>query len=185
MYSAEVLDRVTGDLVEVNKGHWITVTELGEAYGVGRRKVRAVLHHMGLLQSEGRHGRYRLAPFAVEHGFGKRIDKPKRSKYPFDVISPEGQRLIRIAWDDTLADMDAELANKADRRIAHEALKAFQSKRSRNLEAQEEVCWLRDHHSSLLNRDIALIVGVSEQLVGRYVATQNKQRADAQQKRSV
>jgi len=45
-YTAEVLDRATGDLKEVSLGEWITVTELGELYGVGRRKVRSILHHM-------------------------------------------------------------------------------------------------------------------------------------------
>jgi hypothetical protein len=34
-YTAEVLDHATGDLKEVSLGDWITVTELGEQYGVG------------------------------------------------------------------------------------------------------------------------------------------------------
>jgi ribosomal protein S25 len=55
-YTAETLDRATGELKEVSLGNWITVTELGERYGVGPKQVRTILHHMGLLQSEDRHG---------------------------------------------------------------------------------------------------------------------------------
>jgi ribosomal protein S25 len=55
-YTAETLDRTTGELKEVSLDNWITVTELGERYGVGPKQVRTILHHMGLLQSEDRHG---------------------------------------------------------------------------------------------------------------------------------
>lgn len=168
-------------------GDWITVTELGQTYGVSPRRVRAVLHHMGLLQPEGRHGRYRLASFAVERGYGKRIEKSKKSKWPFDVISPEGQQLITTSWHDTVADMDAEVTNHAGRASAAESLQSFRRKREEMslsvMQAQQEVCWLCDYFPDLTNRDIAAILDVSEQLVGRYVNTRRKQRRELREKR--
>jgi hypothetical protein len=124
-YTAEVLDRATGDLNEVSLGDWITVTELGERYGVGSKKVRSILHHIGLLQSEGQHGRYRLTPRAVEQGLGKRIDRSRKSKWPFDVISPEGQRLIAMAWDEAVADLERERLNDPIVHAADVALQSF------------------------------------------------------------
>jgi hypothetical protein len=177
-YTAEILDRATGELVEVDQGNWVTVTELGKAHGVGPRRVRAVLHHMGLLRSEGKHGRYRLAPFAVERGYGKRIDRPKRSKWPFDVLSPEGQRLIDETWEVTVADMQSDLEKDSSTGTASTALDHFKKARSRPMETQEEVCWLRDHQSGLTNTQIATVTGASEQLVGRYVALQLRQRQE-------
>ncbi|CAO4182674.1 hypothetical protein [Methylorubrum populi] len=53
LYSEEVLDRRTGELVKVNQGEWITVTELAGLYGVGPRKARSVLRKMEFLGIEG------------------------------------------------------------------------------------------------------------------------------------
>lgn len=176
-YVSEELDRRTGELVNVNLGDWLTVTELGQQrYGVGPRRVRAVLRHMGILAPEGRHGRYRLTPQAVQQGLGKRIDRPKRSKFPFDTISPEGQRLVAEGWQQATAEMAASLAQAPASKAAADALEAFQGQRSRQLSTQQEVCWLRDHHPHLSNRQIAGILGTSEQLVGRYVKLQQEQR---------
>jgi hypothetical protein len=185
-YTTEVLDRATGELVEVNKGDWITVTELGQAYGVSPRRVRAVLHHMGLLQAEGRHGRYRLATFAVERGYGKRIERSKKSRWPFDVVSPRGQELVATAWADTIADMDVEISNHAGRQSAGRRLQAYRLSRTKlglsTMQPQQEVCWLCDHFPDLTNRDMAVLLDVSEQLVGRYVNTHNQQRREARRK---
>ena len=101
LYTQEALDRTTGHLVQVSLGDWITVTELGQRYGVSPRQARAILHHMGLLQPE--RGRYRLPRQAVEKGLGLRHDRP-RSGHPFDVISPLGQQLIAEVWAETVAD---------------------------------------------------------------------------------
>jgi ribosomal protein S25 len=141
-YTTELLDRSTGDLKEVSLGDWITVTELGVRYGVGSKKVRSILHHMGLLQSEGQHGRYRLTPNAVEQGLGKRIEKARNSKWPFDVISPEGQKLIAAVWDETVADLERERLSDPIVQAAETALQAFKSRRASAFETQQEVCWL-------------------------------------------
>src|SRR5262245_51066722 len=51
-YTANVLDRQSGDLNRVSLGNWVTVTEYGQTKGVGPVRVRAVLSRMGLLIPE-------------------------------------------------------------------------------------------------------------------------------------
>jgi len=176
-YTAEVLDRATGDLKEVNLGDWITVTELGEKYGVGIKKIRSILHHMGLLQSEGRHGRYRLTPHAIEQGLGIRHDKPKRSKWPFDVISPEGQKLIASVWHETVADLERERLCDPLVRSADAALKEFQALSPTPMTTQQEVCWLTSRFPDLTYQQIADLLDVQRPLVSRYANLQKKQIA--------
>ena len=103
-YTSEVLDRTTGDLKIITLGNWITVTELGKQHGLGPRKIRSLLHHLGMLQSEKK--RLRLTPKAVALGYGKRHDNPKKIKHPFDVISPLGQKVVaeNLGW--VMEDMD-------------------------------------------------------------------------------
>ncbi|MGN6489080.1 MAG: hypothetical protein ACTHLT_14860 [Devosia sp.] len=88
-YFDEIFDRRTGELIKVSVGEWTTVTELGELHGVGRMRVRTILREMGVLQIEGaaRHQRHRLAPWVVQRGWGKRIEK--KGTVPFDVVGPE------------------------------------------------------------------------------------------------
>lgn len=52
-YTEEVLDRSIGELITRPIGDWVTVTELGELYGVSRIRVRAVLRQMGFLYVTG------------------------------------------------------------------------------------------------------------------------------------
>jgi predicted XRE-type DNA-binding protein len=175
-YTTEILGRSTGDLKDVSLGDWITITELGERYGVGSKKIRSILHHLGLLQSKGKHGRYRLTPHAVELELGKRIDKPKKSKWPFDVISPEGQRLIAAVWDETVADLERERLSDPIVHTADAALQTFKAQRASSLETQQEVCWLLDHFDTLTFQQIADLLGVQRPLVSRYASLQKEQR---------
>lgn len=175
-YTTEILDRTTGELKEVSLGHWITVTELGEQYGVGSKKVRSILHHMGLLQSEGQHGRYRLTPHAVQQGLGKRIEKSKRSQWPFDVISPEGQKQIASVWSQTVTDLEHDRMSDPLVQSAEAALQAFNARRSTDMETQQEVCWLLDHYADLTLQQIASLLGVERPLVSRYAILRKKQR---------
>ncbi len=167
-YVTEQLDRQTGDLVLHNLGNWITVTELGQKMGVGVRRVRAVLHHMGVLRPEGPHRRYRLTPEAVERGYGKRHDRPKKGRYPFDVISPAGQAIIDAAWVETVADYEADIRGDKIVREARDALDRFEAMRGRSLTTREAVSWLRYHCPMMTNRQISRALDVSEQLVGRH-----------------
>ena len=171
LYVQETLDRQTGLLATNTIGEYVTVTELGDNYRVGPKRVRVILHHMGVLAAEGR--RYRLPRAFVERGLGFRHDNP-RSKHPFDVLSPKCQALIAEAWDDTVADLDSETAPTMHR--AKAALDAFRSTRRRELTTQEAVCWLCDHHPSLLHRQIADILGVTPQLVSKFTKLRAKQR---------
>ncbi|QIO30763.1 hypothetical protein [Bradyrhizobium sp. 1(2017)] len=169
LYVHETLDRQTGLLVTNPIGEHITITELGEKYRVGPRRVRMILHHMGVLAAEGR--RYRLPRAFVERGFGIRHDNP-RSGYPFDVLSPKCQALIAEAWDDTVADLEGEAAPIMRR--AEAALAAFRSTRRRELTTQQAVCWLCDNHPHLLHCQIADILGVTAQLVSRFTKLRAK-----------
>lgn len=174
LYTTEELDRTTGDLRVVNLGNWITVTELGKQHGLGARKIRSILYHMGMLQSEK--GRLRLSPRAVRLGLGKRHDNPKRFKYPFDVISPLGQRIVAENWHWVAADLHKEKRSKPILREASEALATFKKGRRDQTTSQTEVCWLRDHYPSLTQDEIATLIDAPQSLVNRYARLQEKQR---------
>jgi hypothetical protein len=128
-YVEEILDRATGEMVTVSKGNWITITELGERYGVGQREVRTILRRLGVLVVEGTssHQRHRLAPWVVRQGGGKRIEK--RGTYPFDVLSPEMQEWIDQRWSTTLRAITDEAT--APSLAAREALASFNNSRLR------------------------------------------------------
>jgi len=164
-YKREILDRATGHLIEVSVGDWITVTELGQRYEISEKKTRAVLHHIGLLAPE--EGRYRLTRCAVEKGLGMRHDRPRKSKYPFDVISPKGQRLIEQVWSEAYDDYEAERRGDAQIAEALSALDAFRRYRC-STTTQEEVCWVLDHFPRLSLQQVASIVEVDRALVSRY-----------------
>ena len=177
-YTHETLDRATGEILSVSQGNWVTPTELGEYYGVGPRQVRKVLEHMGLMVAEGPHNRMRLAPFAVERGFGKRHDSPKKG-HPFDVLSPLGQSVIAEAWDDTVADYEAEDLDAPTALLINDALEAWQAQTGRTLAAQQSVCWVMDHLEAVLVPTRAAIgqaLGVTAQLVSHYITKRTEQR---------
>ena len=176
IYTAEVLDRSTGDLKEVSLGSWITVTELAGLYNVGPKQIRVILHHMGLLQSEGQHGWYRLTRRAVEQGLGKRINKSK-SRHPFDVISPSGQALIDQVWEETVADLRRERCSDPQPAKARATLIAFKATRLSPMTTQEEVCWMKDHYSDMPHEQIASALEISPGLVSRYTNKRREQRA--------
>jgi hypothetical protein len=175
-YTTEQLDRSSGDMVETSLGNWITVTELGEQHGVGRKEIRVILHRMGLLQPEGRQGHYRLTQRAVSQGLGKRIERSTRVRWPFDVISPIGQETIASAWATTMADLERERRRDTVAERARTALHHFQASNSRNLTTQEAVSWLADHFPDLSQRQIAAILNLSEPLVSRYLTLRKGQR---------
>jgi hypothetical protein len=173
-YTTEQLDRLTGELHLVSLGDWITLTELGEKYDVGERKIRAILHHIGMLQPEG--GRYRLTANAIEQGFGKRHDNPKKHQHPFDVISPLGQQIIAENWDWIVTDLEQDKRSTPRLRAASDALEEFRKGRSSQSTIQMEVCWLIDHFPKLTPCEIARVVGVPHPQVYRYSSIRSKQR---------
>jgi hypothetical protein len=175
LYTAELLDRSSGDLRIVDLGNWFTVTELGQRYGLGPKKICSVLHHPEMLQTEGK--RLRLTRKAVELGYGRRHDFPKKHKYPFDVISPLGQRVIAENWEWLLADMAEEEHSKAILWEASEAMASFKESRRSEMTTQMEVCWLRDHFPNLTQVEMATLLDIPQSLVDRYVKLQARQQA--------
>lgn len=149
-YTREILNRRTGDLETFSMGDWITVTELGVKYAVGEKKVRSILHHIGLLAPEGRgqKTRYRLTSHAVNQGLGKRIEASAKRKWPFDVISPLGQQLVAQVWEEAAEELEAEKASPLLQH-AEKALAQFKAGRKGPMTTQEEVCWLADHFGDL------------------------------------
>lgn len=180
-YTHEELDRATGELETKSLGNWITVTELGERYGVGPRRVRAILGEMGLLVCEGHHGRYRLTREAVAKGYGKRHDRPKKGKYPFDVVSPAGQAFVAANWDSAAQRLERQLATSPLATRARSALDSFGHRRREPMGTKEQVRWLCNHYPSLSKREIASILGTSEQLAGRYAEQFARQRANTRE----
>jgi hypothetical protein len=177
-YSREVLDRKTGDLITVDLGNWIPIRELGEMYGYGRRETTEVLRKLEVLQVErgDRAARHRLAPWFVERGFGKRL-KRKADKFPFDVVSPEGQEWIAELWSLAVEDLTRERMT-IPVEDARSTLAAFQVGR-REMEVQMQVYWLADHRPELTQEQMAVVLSVSQQLVSRNLALRAKQRSRA------
>lgn len=178
IYTEEILDRRTGELITIDKGDWITVTEFGHSMGAGPRKVRSVLRELDFVGVEGggTYQRHRITAWAVRQGLGRRIEPSKKGARPFDVISPEGQVWLRERWAEAFARLDHR-RGRGHVAAAGAALRAFQVSRGReNMPVQESVCWLSDHFPRLMQEDMAVMLDVSQQLVSRLLSTQAKQR---------
>lgn len=190
-YTREALDRSTGELIVESIGEFLTITEIGQHYGVGARRVRAVLAKMELLHPEesGEHSRYRLAKWAVDQGLGMRHER--RGKFPFDVISPAGQAWIGEKWEGTLQEL--EDAKGSVVLTARTALEAFQIERDQfrsqhgaePMATQELVRWLSFHFPALTQNQIAEAVDVSQPLVARILSRRDSQRAQLRANRNV
>ena len=177
-YTEEIIDRKTGELVIIDKGDWITITELGELYNVGPRHCRSILRHMGLLHIEGsdRHGRHKLSPWVMDRNWGKRIP-PRKSGQPFDVVGPDARDWIKERWQDVVEAIEDE--KLAHVREAQVALEHFRNDRNayRKRACQEDmpvvemVSWLADHYPVLSHVEIGSILDVSQQVVTRHLDT--------------
>jgi hypothetical protein len=179
-YTREELDRKTGDLQAVSLGNWITVAELATSHGIGRRQATEVLMKLDVLQpeTEGRVTRHRLAPWFVDEGYGKRL-KRKRDKFPFDVLSPAGQDWINEWWDDAVATIRRAKEDEPVKLVA-EALARFKSGRIGEMTVQMQICWLADFFPGLTQEMVALVVGVSQPLVSKFLGIRSSQKANAQ-----
>lgn len=93
-----------------------------------------------------------------------------RTRRPFDVVSPEGQRVVALGWADAVADFEAEERGEPEVAEATAALEAFVSRRSGGLYTEGRVRWLFDHFPGLDARQVAHVVCVSRQLVERYAS---------------
>lgn len=177
-YFSEVLDRKTGTLNRISMGDWITITELGELYGLGKREVRDVLRRLDVMVIEGaeRHQRHRLASWVVERGWGKRIER--RGTVPFDVVGPELRSWISDRWQQALDDKKRQ--ENAAVVEAAEALARFNSNRIHDdLTAQEAVSWLIAYFPHLTQSEMALILNVTQQLISKWVNARSSQIRDA------
>jgi len=117
-----------------------------------------------------------VTPHAVQQGLGKRHDNPKKIKYPFDVISPLGQKIIAENWAWVLTDLEGEKRSNPQIQVASEALTTFKKARRSEMTTQMDVCWLLDHFPRLKQDDVATLLDVAPSLVNRYAKTQAKQR---------
>ena len=179
-YTTELLDRATGRLQTQSLGDWITVTELGLRHGVGKRVVRAILHHMGVLAQEGRC--YRLSRHLVEDGFGMRHDFT-RSGHAFDVISPKGQKTIASLWSAALQDYEESQRQSAQVPDIRAALATFRTYRLEPMTAQEEVCWVLDHFPDADHLTVSKVLEVSPALVSRYAKKRAKDHAACERRK--
>lgn len=180
-YTEELFNRSTGELETISLGHWVTVTELGEMHGVGKNRVRTILREFDFLAVEGggRYQRHRITRWAVDRGYGKRIERSARVMHPFDVISPAGRAWIDERWSDVVTAIQERVT--PDLVMAKEALDRFKASRSRPLKIEEAVCWLIDHFDKLSQEQIGEVLDVSRQLVSRYLNTRSKQLRDGRE----
>ena len=139
---------------------------------------------MGVLDLEGAvsHQRHRLAAWVMQKGWGKRIQR--RGQVPFDVVGPLLREWVDERWSSTLDDLASEATSQS--LVARSALQDFNSTRLHGaLSVQQAVSWLVDHFPQLTQNEMAMVLQVSQQLVGKFVTIRSKQRREAQQRRQM
>lgn len=177
IYSEEVLDRKTGELISVSKGDWITLNELAELRGVGPRKARCILRRLDFLHlttGRGDHARHKLAPWAEAAGMG-RTNRMTIGQFSFVVVSPEGREWIDERWADALRAHQAE--ETAEATAAGERFEAFKTDRGREgMTTPEAVAWLAYFEPGLSQSGIASVLDVSQQLVSKHLSSAERRR---------
>lgn len=184
-YVRQVTDLDTGKKTWLDLGDHRPLSEVAKDLGVGPRRFREALAHMGLLSREwddrSQQHRFRLTPGAVASGLGIRHDNkgfqydPERT--PFDVLSPTGVDYVRDHLSSALAAL-SELP--ADVRDALADLEAYAALRNTEMTPEMRVCWLACHYPRLGASHIAQGLGISETLVHRYRARKERQIRDAE-----
>ncbi|WP_203423080.1 hypothetical protein [Sinorhizobium sp. BG8] len=180
IYITEILDRKTGELVSVDQGDWITITELGQLFSLGRRQTTTVLRQLDFLQVEGggRNSRHRIADWVVAKGWGKRLHR-KFDKFPFDVISPDAVEWIKERWAGAVAAIERETHSGpvAEAKAALADFKLMHGRRE--MTVQMMVCWLADFFPDLTQQHMASALDVSQQLVSRFLKIRSEQLKEA------
>lgn len=171
-YTQEVFNRQTGELVEVDLGIWMTLTEFTDSMGVGLKLGRTVLLEIGLIGVEG--GRFRLKREHEASGLGRRL-MAKKSKFPFDALSPAGQTYAKARWSDALAAVETARSAEDQTPTVMGALNDFRQQRSDRLTTQMEVCWIMDHFEGVSTRTIARVLNVTEAIVFKWSSVRSRQ----------
>ncbi|WP_295133413.1 hypothetical protein [uncultured Reyranella sp.] len=184
-YVRQVTDLDTGKKTWLDLGDHRPLSEVAKDLGVGPRRLRDALAHMGMLSREwddrSQQHRFRLTPGAVASGLGIRHDNkgfqydPDRT--PFDVLSPVGIEYVRDHLPATLTAL-SELPE--DARAALTALGAFAARQNTGMTPEMRVCWLTCRYPDMGPSQIAQGLGISETLVHRYRARRGRQIRDAE-----
>jgi hypothetical protein len=179
IYEREVLNRQTGELVSIDAGDWITVTELGECLDLGSRQIRKLLNRLGWVEADyssySSRGAYRINDFAVRCGFGRRITPAKG--FPFDIISPAGQDAVLKDFEALMAAEEAEKATDPLVVQSRRALDEYREDYPKKLVTlREEVDWLDFHCPGLEAPQVALVLDTNAALVRKHRSLAEKQR---------
>jgi hypothetical protein len=177
-YTDEIIDRMTGELVSVSKGNWITIAELAELFGVGRRQASTILREMDFLVvvGSGKNSRHQIAPWVSARGWGQ-TNRRMTDKYPFDVISPEAVQWISERWSKAAAAV-RERTHDGPVAEAASALEDFKTTRDRNgMSVEGQARWLIDHFPHLTHQQISDVLSVTRQVIDRYMKVRQRQLA--------
>lgn len=189
-YTRKVTDLDTGETKWLPLGEHLTLTEAATRFGVGPRKFREALLHLGLLSREmddrGEQHRCRLTPEAVRSGFGLRHDRfglvGETERHPFDVLSPLGMDYVKDHLPAALAAFDAP-PEKVTAAVV--ALAGFERERLSSLSPEMRAAWVADHFPALAAGEVAAAIGVSRQLVERYLKRRKRQLEEAMARRGL
>lgn len=183
-YMQPVIDLDTGKKAWLDLGDHLPLSDVAKMLGVGPRRFRAVLVHMGILHREwddhAKEHRNRLTPGAVQSRFGFRHDNkgfrhdPDRS--PFDVLSPLGVEYVREHLASALIELN-KLPKPVQDALAR--LEDAQAKRQSEMTPEMRVYWFADHYPELDAAHVAKGLGISEALVHRYRGRRVRQIRDA------
>lgn len=182
IYTQDILDRKTGELISVSAGDWITIRELADFLSYGHRQTIVILREMGFLQLEGtgKNSRHRVADWLMLKGWAKR-HYSKADHYPFDVINTDAVFWVIDRWEQAKAAY-LETTYTAGVEEAQKALQAFQIDRGRrDMSVQMQVCWLVDHFPELTQTMIAGVVAVTQQVVSKFLRIRSADITTAQQ----
>lgn len=182
IYTNEIIDRKTGELISVSAGDWMTIRELAELLSCGHRQTIVILREMGFLQIEGdgQNSRHRIADWVNAQGWGKRLHR-KADKFPFDVVNTNAVYWVIDRWDKAKTDYH-EATYTAEAITAQQVLHEYQAARGRSdMSVQMQVCWLVDHFPDLTQKMIAGVVHVTQQLVSKFLKIRSADITKAQQ----
>ncbi|PKR54046.1 hypothetical protein [Thalassospira marina] len=166
-YTRKVTDLDTGEVRKISIGEHLTFTEAADKLQVMRSSLIKVLLHLGVCQKEydpvARENRHRLKPEAQEKGLGYRI---MGEHGPFDVLSPTAMAWLKEDLNEHLAApvLDPQTV------IALGLLHQEDQTRISKLDVEGKVRWLFDHFPRLPVVAVAKGLGVSRELVHRYLA---------------
>nr|WP_281720938.1 hypothetical protein [Nitrosomonas nitrosa] len=175
VFKQRIINLDTGETEWVDLGTMRPISAVADLLKIGPRHLRDLMVTMDMLQPEfdpyaNKHRR-RLAPWVVESGLGRRIERRAfKDHTPFDVLTEEGVTYVR---DHIGAAVEGKSAPVV---AARDALRAFEERRGTPLDTEGRIRWLSQCCPGIRPCDVSDIAGASRAYVSRILAEQERER---------